>query len=324
MNKNVGVQDVAVVILNYNGVNWLQKFLPSVVSHSAGAKIYVIDNASTDSSAAFVQENFSSVKLIKNTENFGFAAGYNIGLREVKEEIFCLLNTDVEVSEDWISPIISLFNSNEKAAAIQPKILSYNAPEYFEYAGGGGGFLDFLGYPYCRGRLNGTRMEKDFGQYDAPKKIFWAGGCCFFIRKNAFWEVGGFDETFFAHQEEIDLCWRLKNAGYEIWYTPNSWIYHFGGGTLNSSSPRKTFLNFRNNLLMLLKNLPLYLIFPVIFPRLVLDGFAAVWLGIRHGKNHFFAVIKAHFVFYGMAKKAYQKRTEKVIERYWDKFSIFF
>lgn len=324
MDKKLTIEEVAVAILNYNGISWLQKFLPSVVMYSPGANIYVIDNASTDASIAFVQANFPSVKIILNQENLGFAAGYNEGLKKIEQEIICLLNSDVEVPENWILPIISLFNSNQKTAAIQPKILSYKAPEYFEYAGGAGGFLDFLGYPTCRGRLRGDKMEKDLGQYNVQEKIFWAGGCCFFIRKSSFWEVGGFDETFFAHQEEIDLCWRLKNAGYEIWYTPESCIYHVGGGTLNSSSPKKTYLNFRNNLLMLLKNLPSYLIFPVIFSRLVLDGLAAVWLGFSQGKNHFLAVIRAHFAFYRMAGKAYQKRTGKVIGKYWDKFSIFF
>ena len=246
---------IAVVILNWNGKSWLEKFLPTVLKYSESAQIYVVDNASTDDSVSFLENDFPSVKIIQNTQNSGFAGGYNEGLKQVEEEIYCLLNSDVEVTEGWLEPILNLFQQNPGIAAIQPKILSYDRKNYFEFAGAGGGLIDNLGYPYCRGRVFDD-LEEDKGQYDDETEIFWASGCCFFIRKSDFWLAGGFDERFFAHQEEIDLCWRLINLGKKIFYTGKSTIYHVGGGTLNKQNPRKTFLNIRNNLSMLVKNLP--------------------------------------------------------------------
>lgn len=288
---------IAIVILNWNGKFWLEKFLPNVLEHSRQAQVYVIDNASTDDSISFVKENFSQVKIIKNKNNSGFAGGYNEGLKDVKEEIYCLLNSDVEVSSDWLSPIISLFEKNENIAAMQPKILSYYNKNKFEFAGAGGGLIDNLGYPYCRGRVFDT-LEDDNGQYDDETEIFWASGCCLFIRNKDFWAMNGFDESFFAHQEEIDLCWRLINSGKKIYYTGLSKVYHIGGGTLNKQNPKKTFLNIRNNLSMLLKNMPLVNLFWVLPVRLFLDGMTALYLGYKEGISHIWAVIKAYFNFY--------------------------
>lgn len=251
---------IAIAILNYNGKNWLEKFLPNVLEFSDNANIYVIDNASTDHSIPFIEKYFPTVKLIKNKENTGFADGYNQGLKSIDEEIYCLLNSDVQVTENWISPIMKLFEKNKEIAAIQPKIRSFEDEKFFEFAGAGGGMIDNLGYPFCRGRLF-NNLEEDKGQYDDETEIFWASGCAFFIRRKDFWNMNGFDARFFAHQEEIDLCWRLKNSGRKIFYCGKSTVFHVGGGTLNKQSAFKTYLNFRNNLTMLLKNTPLILYF---------------------------------------------------------------
>ena len=252
--------DVAIAILNWNGKNWLEKFLPSVISHSENTDIYIIDNASTDDSVAFLKLNFPQVKIIQNTENHGFAGGYNEGLKKIKADIYCLLNSDVEVTENWLNPVVDLFQKDLNISAVQPKILDFNRKNFFEFAGAAGGFIDNLGYPYCRGRIF-DEIEEDKGQYNDETEIFWASGCCLFIRSKDFWAENGFDERFFAHQEEIDLCWRLKNSGKKIFYTGKSTVYHVGGGTLNKENPQKTYLNIRNNLSMLLKNLP--------FPKLI-------------------------------------------------------
>ncbi|MBF8455817.1 glycosyltransferase family 2 protein [Kaistella sp. G5-32] len=290
--------NLAIVILNWNGKSWLEKFLPNVISNSVNTNIFVIDNASTDDSVSFLKENFPSVKIVQNEKNYGFAGGYNEGLKEIDSEIYCLLNSDVEVTDNWISPVINLFQSDSTIAAIQPKILDYNRRNYFEFAGAAGGFIDNLGFPYCRGRIF-ENIETDKGQYDDETEIFWASGCCFFIRSEDFWAQNGFDERFFAHQEEIDLCWRLKNSGKKIFYTGKSTIYHVGGGTLNKQNPQKTFLNFKNNLSMLLKNLPLATLFWLIPFRMVLDGFAGIYLGLTNSFAHFWAVIRAHGSWYG-------------------------
>src|SRR5690606_15787741 len=221
---------VAIAILNWNGKSWLEKFLPGVIQYSSETEIYVIDNASTDDSIDFVRRTFPLVKIIENASNSGFAAGYNEGLRSIDADVFCLLNSDVEVTEGWLQRVVALFKENPEIAVIQPKILDYNNRNQFEFAGAAGGFLDNLGYPYCRGRLFET-VETDLGQYDDEAEIFWASGCCFFIRSKDFWAQNGFDERFFAHQEEIDLCWRLQNAGRRIFYTSQSTVYHVGGGT---------------------------------------------------------------------------------------------
>lgn len=309
--------DVAIVILNWNGKSWLEKFLPNVLLYSSEASVYVIDNASTDGSVFFLKENFPQVKIINNKENHGFAGGYNEGLKKIDSDLYCLLNSDVEVTENWLAPVFSLFKNNPKIAALQPKILDYNRRTHFEFAGAGGGFLDNLGFPYCRGRVF-ENIEADSGQYDDEREIFWASGCCFFVRSKDFWEQNGFDARFFAHQEEIDLCWRLKNAGKKIFYTSKSTVYHVGGGTLNKQSPTKTFLNMRNNLLMLLKNLPLQTLLWVLPTRMILDGFAGIYFGYKNGFAHFIAVLRAHGAFYARIPGTLKLRGKVQIEKYFE------
>ncbi|SIQ02636.1 glycosyltransferase family 2 protein [Chryseobacterium sp. RU33C] len=288
---------LAVAILNWNGRNWLEKFLPGVVQFSQNADIYVIDNLSTDDSVEFLQKNFPTVYIIKNDKNYGFAGGYNEGLKAVKNEYYCLLNSDVEVTENWTVPVLELLENNSSISAVQPKILSYHNKNYFEFAGAAGGLIDNLGYPYCRGRVFDD-LEEDKGQYNDETEIFWASGCCFFIRSTDFWKQNGFDARFFAHQEEIDLCWRLINSGKKIYYTGKSKIYHVGGGTLNKQSVQKTYLNIRNNLSMMFKNLPFPQLIMLIFFRLCLDSVAGIYFGLKQGFPHLWAVIRAHFGFY--------------------------
>lgn len=248
---------VSVVILNWNGISLLQEFIPTLVKfNSCNYQICVIDNGSTDESVQWLQDNYpNEVKLIILNENYGFAKGYNEGLKLIDADYYILLNSDVAVSDKWCEPLIDFLENNIDYAAIQPKILSLKNPEYFEYAGAGGGYLDKWGYPFCRGRIFNT-IEKDKGQYDDIADIFWASGACFVIRSGIFNKLGGFDETFFAHMEEIDLCWRIKNLGYKLACVPQGKIYHLGGASLQYNDPRKLFLNIRNNYLMLYKNLP--------------------------------------------------------------------
>lgn len=313
---------LSVVILNWNGIKLLKEFLPSVVEHSKGFPIYIIDNASTDDSIEYISKNYPGINIIQNHENFGFTKGYNEGLKFIDSKYYCLLNSDVKVTKNWIDPILELLEKNEQIAAVQPKILSYNNPEYFEFAGAGGGFIDALGYPFCRGRVF-YELEKDNRQYNDTKEIFWATGACFFVRKEDFFKQKGFDEDYFAHMEEIDLCWRFINQGKKIYYCGYSTVYHLGGGTLNKYSPKKTFLNFRNNLLMLLKNLPAYQWFFIIFIRLFLDGIAAIKFLFTDGFFHLFAVLKAHFSFYFLFFKFYKKRKAGV-QRYYQTKSILY
>jgi GT2 family glycosyltransferase len=298
---------IAVVILNWNGAKLLEQFLPSIISFSEEANIYLVDNASTDNSIQVIKEQFSSIKIIQNNENFGFAKGYNCALKYVEEEYFALVNSDIEVTENWLAPILSLFENEKQIAIIQPKILDYKAKHNFEYAGAAGGFIDKYGYPFCRGRILDT-IENDHGQYDDEIEIFWASGACFFIRKEVFWMLNGFDADFFAHQEEIDLCWRAINLDFKIKYTFKSVVYHVGGATLNASNPKKTFLNFRNSLLMLLKNLPKNKLFSIIFIRLCLDGLAGIQFILKGKFSHCFAILKAHFYFYSMIFNNLKKR----------------
>lgn len=298
---------LAVAILNWNGRNWLEKFLPGVVQFSQNADIYVIDNLSTDDSIEFLQKNFPMVNIIKNDENYGFAGGYNEGLKSVKNEYYCLLNSDVEVTENWTAPVLELLENNSSISAIQPKVLSYHNRNYFEFAGAAGGLIDNLGYPYCRGRVFDD-LEEDKGQYNDQTEIFWASGCCFFIRSKDFWDQNGFDARFFAHQEEIDLCWRLINAGKKIYYTGKSSVYHVGGGTLNKQSAQKTYLNIRNNLSMMLKNLPFPQLIWLIFFRLCLDSVAGIYFGLKHGFPHLWAVVRAHFGFYAQLPGTWKLR----------------
>ncbi|MGB0917890.1 MAG: glycosyltransferase family 2 protein [Flavobacteriales bacterium] len=299
---------VAVVILNWNGKRFLEQFLPSVLEHSAEANVYVADNASTDGSLGFLKSNFPSVKLIDNGENLGFAGGYNKALRNLKEDYFVLLNSDVEVSKDWLKPVIELMDSDSSIAACQPKIISQEQKSHFEYAGAAGGFIDKYGYPFCRGRIFDT-LEKDANQYNNAIEVFWATGACLFVRNNCFASIGGLDEDFFAHMEEIDLCWRLKRAGYKIMVQPESVVYHVGGGTLPKSNPWKTFLNFRNGLEMLAKNLPKSQLFQVVFFRLILDGIAGLKFLLSGSFGDFFAIFKAHFAFYGRLNTTLKKRS---------------
>lgn len=285
----------AVVILNWNGVDWLKKFLPNVVKYSSSetTRVVVVDNASTDNSVAYVQEHFPNIQLVVNDSNGGYAKGYNDGLKKVEADYFVLLNSDVEVSENWLQPLMQLMDANEKIAACQPKILSYNEPHKFEYAGAAGGFIDKFGYAFCRGRLF-DYIEDEHQQYNQSSEIFWATGACMLVRSKVFFEMGGLDEDFFAHQEEIDLCWRMKNAGHKIYYVHNSTVYHVGGGTLNALSPFKTYLNFRNNLFLLYKNLPPKYLLRIIPFRFCLDYLAVMkFVASRQGK-HAWAVLRAH------------------------------
>ena len=283
---------VAVVILNYNGASMLAKFLPSVIEYSPGAEIVVADNASTDDSVAVVKEGFPAVRLIQLDKNYGFADGYNKALEQVDAEFFLLLNSDVEVTQGWLEPLLSFMESNPDAVACQPKILAYNNKTYFEYAGAAGGFIDRYGYPYCRGRLFDT-VEEDNGQYNDVCRVFWATGAAMMVRSETFRKSGGFDGCFFAHMEEIDLCWRMAARGGEIYVVPQSKVYHVGGATLNKSNPRKTFLNFRNNLLMLYKNLPSGELRGVMRTRALLDYVAALKFLLTGSWGDFKAVLRA-------------------------------
>jgi GT2 family glycosyltransferase len=301
---------VAVVILNWNGKNFLEKFLPFVVSYTPSyAQLVVADNASTDNSVAFLRSNYPQIKIIQNTSNGGFAKGYNDALKQVDAEYYVLLNSDVEVTSGWIDPLVKLMDSDENIAACQPKIKSYHQKNYFEYAGAAGGFIDKYGYPFCRGRILGN-VEEDNGQYDDDREIFWATGACLFIRASCFHQLNGFDEDFFAHMEEIDLCWRLKNVGYKIMFCSGSIVYHVGGGTLNKLSPQKTFLNFRNNLILLFKNHASQYFVIKLFIRFLLDGIAGVKFLLSGEMGHFMAVIKAHFSFYNSLPKTMSKRKQ--------------
>jgi len=298
---------VAVVILNWNGKQLLEQFLPSVVQYSEEATVYVADNASTDDSVAFVKDQFPEVSIVVNPTNTGYAGGYNDALQHIEADVYALVNSDIEVTENWLQPIIKAFQNEPTTAIIQPKILDYKNKDYFEYAGAAGGFIDQYGYPFCRGRIFNT-LEKDLGQYDTNQEIFWASGACFFIRSNVYKELKGFDTSFFAHQEEIDLCWRAINKGHTIKYLFESKVFHVGGATLQQGNPKKTELNFRNSLLMLTKNLPEKVLFRVLFIRMVLDGIAGIKFLLEGQPKHLVAVLKAHFSFYQMFAKNYNKR----------------
>ena len=298
----------AVVILNWNGKHWLEKFLPNVIQHSNDAEVIIADNNSSDDSTKFLEENYPNIRIIQNDGNYGYAKGYNLSLKQINAEYFVLLNSDIEVTKDWISPIISLMDSDRTISACQPKILDYNNKNKFEYAGASGGFIDNLGYPFCRGRIF-DYLEEDKGQYNDTTEIFWATGACLFVRASHFFEINGLDEDFFAHQEEIDLCWRFKNKGYKVFVEPKSKVYHVGGGTLNVDSPYKTHLNFRNNLYMLFKNLPLSSLFKIIPIRLILDGVAALtFINKEKGIKHIKSIVKAHFYFYSQIPNLLRKR----------------
>ena len=291
------IPSVAIVILNWNGRHFLEKFLPSVAaSDYDNLSIIVADNASTDDSVSFLQSHYPAVKIIMNPANEGFAKGYNTALKQVSADYYLLLNSDVEVVEGWIKPVISLMERNRTIAACQPKILSYQEKHKFEYAGASGGWIDKFGYPFNRGRVFDF-CETDEGQYDNIEEIFWATGAALFIRAAVFHQLGGFDDYFFAHQEEIDLCWRMKRAGYKIYVVPTSVVYHVGGGTLPKGNERKTFFNFRNNLLMLAKNLPFSEKVKIIPFRICLDNIAGIQALMKGDWKSFRAVQKAHINF---------------------------
>lgn len=297
----------AIVILNWNGKRLLEQFLPSVIAHSDGADIWLADNASSDDSVTFTRSAFPSVKIVQNPVNLGFAGGYNEALKSIDADIYVLVNSDIEVTKNWLDPILSTFKKEPDTAIIQPKIRDFKNKEYFEYAGAAGGYIDKYGFPFCRGRLFDT-LEKDNGQYDDDREILWASGACFFIRKKVFDALGGFDADFFVHQEEIDLCWRAFNEGHVIKYVAASTVFHVGGATLNEDSPKKAHLNFRNSLLMLTKNLPRKSLFPTLFIRMVLDGIAAVRFLTQGKFQHFWAVMLAHITFYKLFRINYLKR----------------
>lgn len=301
---------VAIVILNWNGQKFLEKFLPSVVQNIPHyTRVFVADNASSDSSVKFLQQNYPEIQLIVNQENGGYAKGYNDALEKIKAEYYVLLNSDIEVSENWIEPIIELMESNVNIAACQPKIRSFYEKNKFEYAGAGGGYIDKYGYPFCRGRIF-QYLEEDKGQYDDRREVFWASGACMFVRSSHFWELGGLDPDFFAHMEEIDFCWRAKNHNYQIFYEPKSIVYHVGGGTLPKNNPRKTYLNFRNNFFLLYKNLESNQMIPVFAWRLLLDGIAGFKFLLDGQMKDTWAVVKAHFSFYKSIPKLRAKRAE--------------
>lgn len=317
---------IAVVILNWNGRSFLERFLPGVLEHSKDvAEVIVADNASHDDSIEWLSKTYPAIRIIKHKINHGFAGGYNLALQQVDATYYVLLNSDIEVSPNWIMPVVRLMEQDARVAAAQPKLRSWHEPEMFEYAGAAGGFIDKYGYPFCRGRLF-MAMEKDEGQYNDAMEIFWATGACLFVKAKVFHELGGFDADFFAHMEEIDFCWRLKNAGYRVMYSPDSVVYHIGGGTLPKSSSQKTYLNFRNNFSLLFKNLPSHQLIPVFAVRLFLDAIAGLRFLVDSGFGDFFAVFRAHFHFYGRIRGLLKKRRTikpQVVSRMYTRSIVF-
>ncbi len=307
---------VTVVILNWNGKKHLEQFLPSVLrSIYPNLTIVVGDNASTDESVAFVKAKFPAVNIIQNPHNYGYAGGYNRAMTQLDSDYYVLLNSDVEVTPNWIAPIIDLMESDKLVAVVQPKIKSWNYKNEFEYAGAAGGFIDKYGYPFCRGRIFDA-IEDDEGQYNDSREIFWASGAALFVRKTYWDELKGLDETFFAHMEEVDFCWRLKNKGYKVMYCAQSLVYHLGGGTLPHENPLKTFLNFRNNLRMLYKNLPKRNFIFIVTARLCLDFLALIKFLIEGKFKSANAVHKAHvdFVKYVCNPKYRIKNRQSVLK----------
>lgn len=289
---------VKVVILNWNGEEHLCRFLPSVVATvMPGVSIVVADNGSTDGSLALLREKFSSVELLLLDRNYGYAEGYNRALAQLEADYFVLLNSDVETPQGWLEPLIERMESDVSIAALAPKLLAYSDRERFEYAGASGGFIDMLGYPFCRGRILST-LEKDGGQYDTAREVFWASGACMVVRAEVFRKLGGFDGKFFAHMEEIDFCWRAQLYGYKVWIEPRSRVWHLGGGTLPNNTPRKIYLNYRNNLAMLYKNLPAGRVEVILFVRMVLDGLSALVFLLQGRADFFREVFRAHLDFH--------------------------
>jgi GT2 family glycosyltransferase len=300
---------VSVVILNFNGEKFLQQFLPSVLRYSAEAEIIVADNGSTDNSLAVLKASFPQVRIIALDKNYGFCGGYNRALQKVDAQYYLLLNSDIEVTPGWLDPMIGILDKHADVAAVQPKILSWHERKKFEYAGAGGGFIDTLGYPFCRGRVF-DRVEEDEGQYDDERQVFWATGACFMIRSKVYHQFGGLDESFFAHMEEIDLCWKINRSSQKVYYTGRSKVYHVGAGTLGYESAFKTYLNFRNGLALIFKHFDsIELLFKLPF-RVLLDWLAAfVFLLKGKGKNSK-SVLRAHFDFLKGYKNNHKKRKE--------------
>ena len=303
----------AVVILNYNGSELLKKFLPSVIAYSQEARIVVADNGSTDNSLTMLAREFPGVELIDTGRNLGFCGGYNYALKNITEEYSVLLNSDVEVTEGWLSPLIKTLDQHPGSAAIQPKILSYHQKNCFEYAGAGGGFIDRLGYPFCRGRIFYS-IEEDHGQYNDTSEVFWASGACLMVRTKLFYEMDGLDEDFFAHMEEIDLCWRFQRAGHTVLYNGSSTVYHVGGGTLSVSNPFKTYLNFKNGLSLLYKNLPPNHLVVKFTIRILLDIVASLKFTLTGSFKDGLAVLRAHRDFFRSFKE--EKRKRKLTKRF--------
>lgn len=291
------LSNTAVVILNWNGITHLDRYMPSVIAHSQNASIIIADNGSTDDSINFILTNFPTVRVIRLDKNYGFAGGYNKALEQISEAYIVLLNSDVEVTPNWLEPVITRMALDPMIAVAQPKIKSDEDRDYFEYAGAAGGMLDKLGYPFCRGRIFDC-LERDSGQYESEAELFWAGGCALFIRNSLYRAAGGLDPHFFAHFEEIDLCWRIKRMGYKIMYVPGSAVYHLGGGTLPTNHPRKTYLNFRNNLAMLYKNLSPDTLFSTIAIRLIADGIAGIKFLLSGQFRSCMQIVKAHWSFF--------------------------
>lgn len=300
---------VAVVILNYNGENLLPKFLPSVINYSAEAEVIVADNGSTDRSVDVLRRLFPQVTLIALEKNFGFCGGYNRALQQVNAEMVVLLNSDIEVTPGWLGPMVALLDNDPTIVAVQPKILSYNSKEFFEHAGAAGGYIDSLGYPFCRGRLF-DHVEKDMGQYDDEQDIFWSTGACMMIRKETYHQFGGLDEYLFAHMEEIDLCWKIHRANFRICYTGKSKVYHVGAGTLGYNNPFKVYLNFRNGLILIFKHLGSFEMICKLPLRLILDWLAAFVFLAKGQAGSFKSVFKAHRDFFKDLSIHTQKRNE--------------
>ena len=301
------MSSTAVVILNFNGRNYLETFLPTLIKYSEGIDIVVADNASTDDSTEWVTKHFPDLPLVILDKNHGFAGGYNEALKQVSATYYILINSDVEVTPNWWQPLVTYLEEHPQHAACQPKICAYHQKDEFEYAGASGGFIDSLGYPYCRGRIFDV-LEKDQGQYDQTTDIFWSTGACMIIRAELFHQHGGFDPDFFAHMEEVDLCWRLRNAHWSIACVPQSKVYHVGGGTLDKSNPRKTYLNFRNSLAVITKNLPWYALWWKLPLRIALDFLAALVFWKTNSFDHFKAVAVAIFDFLKSFPSHYGKR----------------
>ena len=317
------MKPIAIVILNHNGLKLLKKFLSNVILYSPEADVIIIDNGSSDDTVSWLKNNYSDLKIIKLKKNYGYSGGYNRGLKGLNYEYYALLNNDLSVTKGWLTPLIEEFKTKNKVAIIQPHVLNYDKNKYFDYAGAAGGFLDKYGYPFCRGRILKT-LEKDNGQYDKTTEVFWASGACFLIRKNVFWELDGFDIDFFAHQEEIDLCWRALNQGYKVLAVGSSKVYHIGGGTL-PPSPKKIYLNHRNSLLMLNKNLPVNKRVRTIITRLILDGFIGVYYILTLQLSKTLAIIKAHYSFYKSSKNNIYKRKKGILDiKYYHRKSIIF